>query len=417
MSSTSEDSPCGICKILVQSGDEALECDICSRWIHISCSNTSVVCYNTIQGSEGLPWLCNDCKVSINSLFSIVRKLQAENLDLHHQLEEIRECVASSAQSPSSGHLSSSPSRLSPPAPLRSSLPSGDVSDFRVDNSDPRVDNSDPDNLPPRVDNSDDLTPRVDNSDSLSPRVNNSDVLPPTVNNPDPDNLPPTVDNSDLPPVTQFATHDQLNEDASISVSATPFLRSSDNPARSPYPSVQNSTSSSSHFDNFQIRYLCRVETNLSVECIKNSLSDASIDIKDCFIEQTTPQFQFQRRFKFIRIILPSQKRADEFATAIKSSRLKWKFSRKQPSLPLGSKKLSFHSNHPFVPPRDNCQLNHGLHPSVSPGVRPAPFLGFHPWLPALLSAMASFPPPLLPPPVLPHHRPPLLPLPTQHRT
>ena len=64
--------------------------------------------------------------------------------------------------------------------------------------------------------------------------------------------------------------------------------------------SAQNTTAPASHFDDFQIRYLCPVESNLSVESVQNSLSNASIGIKDCFIEQTIPQLQFQRRFKFV---------------------------------------------------------------------------------------------------------------------
>ena len=52
--------PCGIFKKAVPSNHNAVYCDICTKWVHISCNNITRYCYRKLQKDE-TPWHCKIC--------------------------------------------------------------------------------------------------------------------------------------------------------------------------------------------------------------------------------------------------------------------------------------------------------------------------------------------------------------------
>ena len=101
------DAPCAACDDIVCSSDDALECDICENWFHLSCADASQSLYNMYDHCDGLPWFCKSCKASIRDSFSVVRQLTSENLALREQVSELIKVVE---------ELKSESSPLNPPA-------------------------------------------------------------------------------------------------------------------------------------------------------------------------------------------------------------------------------------------------------------------------------------------------------------
>ena len=83
-----------------------------------------------------------------------------------------------------------------------------------------------------------------------------------------------------------------------------------------------------------EIRFICKIERECTINSVISAFNAARIGVQDCYIEQTIPQDQFTGRFKFVRIVLPNQNRADEIANSFKKLQTKWKLSRKQPTPP-----------------------------------------------------------------------------------
>ena len=52
--------PCNICEKSVASNHNAICCDICNKWVHISCNNISRYCYRKLQ-KDSTPWYCKKC--------------------------------------------------------------------------------------------------------------------------------------------------------------------------------------------------------------------------------------------------------------------------------------------------------------------------------------------------------------------
>ena len=52
--------PCGFCKKTVAANHNAVCCDICNKWVHISCNNITRYCYRKLQKDE-MPWYCEIC--------------------------------------------------------------------------------------------------------------------------------------------------------------------------------------------------------------------------------------------------------------------------------------------------------------------------------------------------------------------
>ena len=51
--------PCNICEKNVASNHNAICCDICNKWVHISCKNISRYCYRKLQ-KNSTPWYCKN---------------------------------------------------------------------------------------------------------------------------------------------------------------------------------------------------------------------------------------------------------------------------------------------------------------------------------------------------------------------
>ena len=49
--------PCGICKKTVAANHNVVCCDICNKWVHISCNNITRYCCRKLQKDE-TPWYC-----------------------------------------------------------------------------------------------------------------------------------------------------------------------------------------------------------------------------------------------------------------------------------------------------------------------------------------------------------------------
>ena len=52
--------PCGICSKTVAKNHNAVSCDICDLWVHISCNNITKYCYRKLQKDKS-PWYCKTC--------------------------------------------------------------------------------------------------------------------------------------------------------------------------------------------------------------------------------------------------------------------------------------------------------------------------------------------------------------------
>ena len=64
--------PCKICAKNVLDKDQAVQCDLCERWIHIKCNNLNYLYYKYLQNCDG-SWYCIECCSTIfpfNSLSS-----------------------------------------------------------------------------------------------------------------------------------------------------------------------------------------------------------------------------------------------------------------------------------------------------------------------------------------------------------
>ena len=57
--------PCGICKKAVAVNHKALECDLCSSWIHIKCQHLNAKDYKQHQDNPSLEFVCLPCKSDI----------------------------------------------------------------------------------------------------------------------------------------------------------------------------------------------------------------------------------------------------------------------------------------------------------------------------------------------------------------
>ena len=52
--------PCNICEKNVVSNHNAIYCDICNKWVHISCNNMSRYCYRKLQ-KDSTRWYFMNC--------------------------------------------------------------------------------------------------------------------------------------------------------------------------------------------------------------------------------------------------------------------------------------------------------------------------------------------------------------------
>lgn len=84
-----DDAPCLKCSDIVNRNSKALQCDLCTGWVHISCADVCVKAYTTLQSMKGSMWLCENCQNEFPNLPKKITTLADENSALALQLEEL----------------------------------------------------------------------------------------------------------------------------------------------------------------------------------------------------------------------------------------------------------------------------------------------------------------------------------------
>ncbi len=91
-----EPSPCGRCRKMVVRGDEALMCEICSRWFHIKCEKISKTQYkNQASKSKNFHWYCDGCDIVHSGIIREVTLLKVDQNKFKKRLEELEETKVS----------------------------------------------------------------------------------------------------------------------------------------------------------------------------------------------------------------------------------------------------------------------------------------------------------------------------------
>ncbi len=91
-----EPSPCGRCRKLVIRGDEALMCEICSRWFHIKCEKISKTQYkNQASKSKNFHWYCDGCDIVHSGIIREVTLLKVDQNKFKKRLEALEETKVS----------------------------------------------------------------------------------------------------------------------------------------------------------------------------------------------------------------------------------------------------------------------------------------------------------------------------------
>ena len=73
------DDMCGLCKLTVNDNDRAICCDKCKKWIHIKCNRVTVKQYKHFQNNPNIEFTCRECNKC-----GICEKNVASN---HHAIE------------------------------------------------------------------------------------------------------------------------------------------------------------------------------------------------------------------------------------------------------------------------------------------------------------------------------------------
>ena len=88
-SCSDDDAPCMTCTELVDKDSKALQCDLCTGWVHIGCAGVGSKAYSTLQSLKGSVWMCASCLESLPSIPREISALRAENSTLRAQLNEL----------------------------------------------------------------------------------------------------------------------------------------------------------------------------------------------------------------------------------------------------------------------------------------------------------------------------------------
>lgn len=87
-----DDAPCSD---IVSKDSKALQCNLCTGWIHIACADIAVRAYTTLQTMRGSMWLCDTCQDEFPNMPKKIATLADENRALVLQLEELSDLVKS----------------------------------------------------------------------------------------------------------------------------------------------------------------------------------------------------------------------------------------------------------------------------------------------------------------------------------
>ena len=96
-SSDSQPSPCGRCRRLAHVNDQALECEICLQWFHISCEHVNKTQYKCISDSSRgkgknkskVYWYCNTCDLRSTGFMRSLASLHHQQQELCQKLDEV----------------------------------------------------------------------------------------------------------------------------------------------------------------------------------------------------------------------------------------------------------------------------------------------------------------------------------------
>ena len=71
--SKDEKSLCGTCKVECEMGQEALGCELCSKWYHRECLKYNKGTYNAIIKFDEVKWFCKECNAKTKDTLSMIQ--------------------------------------------------------------------------------------------------------------------------------------------------------------------------------------------------------------------------------------------------------------------------------------------------------------------------------------------------------
>ena len=92
-----DDAPCLKCSDIVNKSSKALQCDLCTGWVHVTCVDISGKENTALQSMKGSVWLCETCQDDFPKMPKKIATLEDENSALRLQLEELSELPKSKA--------------------------------------------------------------------------------------------------------------------------------------------------------------------------------------------------------------------------------------------------------------------------------------------------------------------------------
>lgn len=101
---------CGKCGKEVKQGDNALECDVCHKWHHITCVNVKVPLYKALknynESGTGMKWFCGQCEGAVCKLLGNIAavferqdKFEADIVEIRKDLQVLKDgaqCIKAS---------------------------------------------------------------------------------------------------------------------------------------------------------------------------------------------------------------------------------------------------------------------------------------------------------------------------------
>jgi len=83
---------CDVCKAEVEDGDDALECEICKGWFHISCVDISTYEYEVLVRHKigSIHWYCATCNIKSMELLRLVFGLQNRLQKAEYELDSMK---------------------------------------------------------------------------------------------------------------------------------------------------------------------------------------------------------------------------------------------------------------------------------------------------------------------------------------
>ena len=79
-------------KVHVQSNEEALECELCHYWHHISCEKIPKTTYNHMKKKDGvgLHWFCKRCNKGAMEMINVFNGLKERQDALEQDMEVVK---------------------------------------------------------------------------------------------------------------------------------------------------------------------------------------------------------------------------------------------------------------------------------------------------------------------------------------